>query len=742
MYFDRFELKKLQNVENEFALVLYLDSQWTEFATELGKEPGQKRDVLFIARSLVESHYPKAKVTVIKVMVGGMLITSIPFVNKSDNVEASSTSGTIQTEHTSSVFYRVKPGDTLWLLTREFNTSIDNIKRGNNLITDTLQPNQHLVLPRAFHTVRSGDSLSVIARDYQTTVPLLREANRLATDTIRIGQVIIIPIVVNQVDSTQTPISNNLTPQSQKSDSIYTVVSGDSLSVIAQRFGTTVTAISEANNLGTNVLQIGQRLVIPTVNTDLVRPTEPISEATPTPATYTVISGDSLSVIAQRFGTTVTAISEANNLGTNVLQIGQRLVIPTVNTDLVRPTEPIPEATPTPATYTVVSGDSLSVIAQRFNTTVTALRSANNLTSDVIRVGQTLTIPTGVTSEAKVGNTPATSELSTITHTIVSGDNLWTLAQRYGTTVDALRNTNNLKSDVLQIGQRITIPAGNTNATQQPTAPIQERTTFTYRVVAGDSLSVIAQRHGVTVDSIRTANTLRTDVLQIGQTLTIPNGINAPATNTKPVQQNGSLDPVTMTNIQHTIRSGDNMWNLSQQYGVPYLDLLRHNNMTERSTLKIGQVIQIPQYHVPVRPVVSQRHGEVLDWWTEARYVFSTGKVATITDFQTGRQFQVRHTMGGNHADSEPLTARDAQIMREIWGGSYSWTPRAIIVEVDGRRLAAAMHSMPHGDQVIRDNNYNGHFCIHFVNSTRHSDGLVQDTMHRQIEIAAGRSIR
>ncbi|WP_302328522.1 cell wall-binding repeat-containing protein [Salirhabdus salicampi] len=202
--------------------------------------------------------------------------------------------------------------------------------------------------------------------------------------------------------------------------------------------------------------------------------------------------------------------------------------------------------------------------------------------------------------------------------------------------------------------------------------------------------------------------------------------------------QNPSPEGPTVTYTTHTVKSGDNLWNISNHYGIPFNDLLSANNLTQNSSLSIGQQLRIPKVHVPIKPVVSQKHGELLDWWTEARYVFSTGKIATITDFHTGRTFQVKHTMGGNHADSEPLTAQDAQVMKEIWGGDYSWTPRAIIVEVDGRKLAAAMHSYPHGDQLITDNQYNGHFCIHFLNSTRHKDGLVQDSMQQQIETSSG----
>ncbi|WP_202077472.1 copper amine oxidase N-terminal domain-containing protein [Caldalkalibacillus salinus] len=127
---------------------------------------------------------------------------------------------------------------------------------------------------------------------------------------------------------------------------------------------------------------------------------------------------------------------------------------------------------------------------------------------------------------------------------------------------------------------------------------------------------------------------------------------------------------------------------------------------------------------------------EVLDW-SVANNAFPIGTEATVTDVETGRTFKVKRTYGANHADSEPLTASDAQVMKELWGGSYSWTPRAIILEFGDKKLAAAMHSFPHSVQKITNNGYNGHFCIHFQNSTRHKDGRIQQSMQQKVQEAA-----
>ncbi len=204
-------------------------------------------------------------------------------------------------------------------------------------------------------------------------------------------------------------------------DNIYTVVKGDTLYSIARKFNTTVDELKRLNNLSSNILSIGQKLIIPT------------SQETKPTTTYTVVSGDTLYSIARKFNTTVDELKRLNNLSSNTLSIGQKLIIPTSQ-----------ETKPT-TTYTVVSGDTLYSIARKFNTTVNELKRLNNLSSNILSIGQKLIIPTS--EETK----------PTTTYTVVSGDTLYSIARKFNTTVDELKRLNNLSSNTLSIGQILKI---------------------------------------------------------------------------------------------------------------------------------------------------------------------------------------------------------------------------------------------------------------------------------------------
>lgn len=151
--------------------------------------------------------------------------------------------------------------------------------------------------------------------------------------------------------------------------------------------------------------------------------------------TYTVVAGDTLWQLAQRFDTTIDTIKRLNNLTSDVLLIGQQLLIPRSEGNITPPAF---------ITYTVVAGDTLWRLAQRFNTTVDAIKSLNNLTNNNLSIGQQLRIPA--------------NNQSPITYTVVAGDTLWLLAQRFNTTVDAIKRLNNLTSNNLRIGQQLLIP--------------------------------------------------------------------------------------------------------------------------------------------------------------------------------------------------------------------------------------------------------------------------------------------
>lgn len=152
---------------------------------------------------------------------------------------------------------------------------------------------------------------------------------------------------------------------------------------------------------------------------------------------------------------------------------------------------------------------------------------------------------------------------------------------------------------------------------------------------------------------------------------------------------------------------------------------------------------------------------ELLDWWKQANAVFPTNSVATVKDVYTGKTFKVKRTMGSNHADCEALTLEDTKIIKSIWGG-FSWTRRPVHVLINGRVLAASMTAMPHagidsapafqtvdnrsGDygrgqnlDVVKNNGMDGHFDIHFLNSTRHKDGKVDPQHQALIKEAANK---
>lgn len=121
---------------------------------------------------------------------------------------------------------------------------------------------------------------------------------------------------------------------------------------------------------------------------------------------------------------------------------------------------------------------------------------------------------------------------------------------------------------------------------------------------------------------------------------------------------------------------------------------------------------------------------ERLDWFNGGSTKIPKGAKFTVKDVLTGKTFECRRWSGYNHMDSEPLTAEDTKTMKSVYGGSWSWNRRAILVMYDGHVYAASMNGMPHGTTTISDNDFDGHFCIHFYGSKTHESNKV-DAAHQ-----------
>lgn len=218
-------------------------------------------------------------------------------------------------------------------------------------------------------------------------------------------------------------------------------------------------------------------------------------------------------------------------------------------------------------TYKVKAGDSLSAIALKYNTTATNLIKWNNLKSDVIYVNQTL-IVTKTTSTTKKTTksttTKSTSTSSASTYTVKNGDFLYSIATKYNMTVDKLRSLNNLKTNIIYVGQKLKVSgkASATSTTKKSTvtkvsnATTKSSTTSsasTYTVKSGDYLSKIASSYNMTVATLKSLNNMTSDMIYIGQKLKV-----------------SGKAATTPTKVSNSTKSTNLITNAKKYLNVPY----------------------------------------------------------------------------------------------------------------------------------------------------------------------------
>ncbi|MGH8019973.1 MAG: LysM peptidoglycan-binding domain-containing protein, partial [Opitutaceae bacterium] len=184
-----------------------------------------------------------------------------------------------------------------------------------------------------------------------------------------------------------------------------------------------------------------------------------------------------------------------------------------------------PPAASQTTTYTVVAGDSLWKISRQFGITIPELRELNPGTGSSLKPGDIINVPAGgsagLQAAGGAGDQSTTSAAASATYVVRSGDSLSKIAARHGTTIAALRSANNLTSDVIQIGQKLVIPAGSRAPEPEAAAPQVDGVTVV--IQSGETLGEIAQRFDVSVrDLMRANNITNARRVRAGQTIVIP----------------------------------------------------------------------------------------------------------------------------------------------------------------------------------------------------------------------------
>ena len=214
--------------------------------------------------------------------------------------------------------------------------------------------------------------------------------------------------------------------------------------------------------------------------------------------------------------------------------------------------------------------------------------------------------------------------------------------------------------------------------------------------------------HWIVIKSAICIGTINDDAVLLKQLMSIPVALGGgPGENTVL----GPALPVAVPSGAVTYKTGENSIRIWRAARVACNQKEVVFNLPQKSCDLLDTII------IRLETKLADRFG-VLMPWDEVKVYFAMYCRAEIIDLETGKSFRVQRRGGRYHADCQPLTRHDTQVMKGIYG-QWSWDRRAVIVVVGGRRIAASMAGMPHGAGAIKDNDFNGHFCVHFGSKVR-----------------------
>ncbi|MGY3052117.1 peptidoglycan endopeptidase LytF [Pedobacter sp. UYEF25] len=269
--------------------------------------------------------------------------------------------------------------------------------------------------------------------------------------------------------------------------------------------------------------------------------------------TYTIAPKDNLNFLAEKYGTTIDNLKEINGLSKTTLSIGQIIKIPLTDKARILGDAAAPQEVATSPTTSMADNNSvqdgsvhivkprefLNKIADNYGTTVEDIKKLNNLSSSHLQIGQKLKIPVTKVIDDKsidniadaVGGQDTAEKEVAGTHKVLAGENIFTLAKKFGVTAYQIRKANNLDDNNLQIGQLIKIPS---NIEVDEVIPVENKvakvvpddpsalSSFEYVVASGDDIYSISKKFNLTTYQIKNTNNIKNNDLVIGQKIIIP----------------------------------------------------------------------------------------------------------------------------------------------------------------------------------------------------------------------------
>ncbi|EKZ0144272.1 LysM peptidoglycan-binding domain-containing protein [Enterococcus faecalis] len=308
-------------------------------------------------------------------------------------------------------------------------------------------------------------------------------------------------------------------PTTTPKNTMHQVRAGESVWSISHKYGISMNDFIKWNKIKNNLIHPGQQVIVKQPASTSKPVSKPATKPS-TPATYKVKAGDSVWGICEKYGLSVSKFVQWNKIKNNTIHPGQ-----VMHLQEPKPaSKPAPKTSPTTnTTYTVKAGDSVWLIANMHGISMNDLVKWNKIKNNTIHPGQKLTVKEPVSSGKPTTKVPTST--NPVTHKVSYGESLWLISSKYGVTVDELRKQNGIKGDLIHPGQVLVVKKGTTTSHSIPAG----KSGTSYTVKVGDSVWLIANRYGVSMDDLVKWNKIKNYTIHPGQVLTIQTIVSTPA---------------------------------------------------------------------------------------------------------------------------------------------------------------------------------------------------------------------